>query len=139
MLAVVDTSAIIAAVLEGATAQSECARAIRESRAWAAGHAWFESVSVLTRMPSDVRLSPADAHSTVERAVEGTRLLSVKEQNQFRNWLATSEVAGGAIYDALVGWVAKAADVPLITRDQRALPTYRRLGIEVMIIAPPLQ
>jgi uncharacterized protein with PIN domain len=139
MRAVVDTSAIVTAVLDGATAQAECARAIRDGDAAASGHAWFESVSVLTRMPPDVRLSTSEAYRTVERAVSGTRLLSAKEQTQFRTWLATSEVAGGSIYDALVGWVAKVADVPLITRDQRALPTYRRLGIEVFVIAPTLE
>lgn len=138
MRAVADTSAIVSAVIEGATAHVECEQAIRQSGAFAAGHAWFEAVSVLTRMPPDVRLTVADAHRTVERAVSGTRLLSAKEQTQLQRWLASNEVTGGAIYDALVGWVAKVADVPLITRDQRALTTYRRLGIEALVIAPPL-
>ena len=138
MRAVVDTSAIVASVLDGANAHDECARAIRDADAFAAGHAWFEAVSVLTRLPPDLRLSTADAHRVVERAVSGTRLLSVKDQKDLRAWLAASEVSGGAIYDALVGWVARAADVPLITRDQRALPTYRHLGIEVLVIAPAL-
>ena len=138
MLAVVDTSVIIAAVIDGAQAQLECAQAIKDSNGAAAGHAWFESVSVLTRLPPDLRLSITDAHLAVERSVAGTRLLSTQEQNKFRKWLATSEVTGGSIYDALVGWVALVADVPLITRDQRALPTYRRLGIEILLIAPTL-
>ena len=139
MRAVVDTSVIVSAVLAGATAHDECAAAIRDAAAHAAGHAWFESVSVLTRLPADVRLSTADAHRTVDRAVSGVSLLSVKDQQQLRRWLAMSNVAGGAIYDALVGWVARVNRVPLISRDQRAQPTYRQLGIEVLRIGPALE
>jgi hypothetical protein len=68
MWVVADASAIVSAVLAGATAHEECAAAIRDADAQAAGHAWFESVSVLTRLPGDVRLSMADAHRTVDRA-----------------------------------------------------------------------
>ena len=53
-------------------------------------------------------------------------------------WVRQSEVVGGAVYDALVGWVARCAELPLLTRDARALPTYRRLGIETLLIDPTL-
>ena len=39
----------------------------------------------------------------------------------------------GSIYDALVGSVAVAAGVPLVTRDRRALPTYRMLDVDVLL------
>jgi hypothetical protein len=62
----------------------------------------------------------------------------VKDQQHLRKWLATNDVAGGAIFDALVGWVARVGGVPLISRDRRAQPTYRRLGIDLLLIGPPL-
>ena len=38
-------------------------------------------------------------------------------------------VVGGAGYDALVGWTAKAAGATLVTRALRAVNTYERLGV----------
>ena len=49
--------------------------------------------------------------------------------------LAPLGIAGGAVYDALVGLAARAARIPLATRDARALGTYAVLGVEVEIIA----
>lgn len=139
MRAVVDTSVIVSAVLEDAPAHDECLEAIGTSAGAAAGHAWFESVSVLTRLPPDLRLSTADACRAIEASVGGTRRLSAPEQAALQRWLGSAGIAGGAIYDALVGWVARSARVPLITRDQRALPTYRRLGIELLVLTPTLR
>ena len=49
--------------------------------------------------------------------------------------LAPLGIAGGAVYDALVGPAARAADIPLATRDARALGTYTTLGVGVQIIS----
>lgn len=68
--------------------------------------------------------------------VAGVRLLSTEEQLAFQAWLPTSGIAGGALYDALVGWAARAAGIPLITRDVRAIPTYRSIEIELLVIEP---
>ena len=40
-------------------------------------------------------------------------------------YLAAQNVTGGAAYDALVGSTAKAAGATLLTRDRRAVKTYR--------------
>jgi toxin FitB len=45
--------------------------------------------------------------------------------------LTAAGIAGGAVYDGLVALAAKAAGVPLLTCDQRALHTYAALQIEV--------
>lgn len=37
-------------------------------------------------------------------------------------------LAGGAVYDGLVGAAAREHRLPLITCDRRAEPTYRALG-----------
>lgn len=138
MQAVADTSAIVAAALRTGAGHAQCSAAIRSTQAAAAGHAWLESFSVLTRLPVDVRLSHADAGRVLDAVVPTTRLLSTDEQAAFAEWLRPSGVVGGAVYDALVGWVAKCAGAPLLTRDVRALPAYRSLGVEILLIEPTL-
>jgi toxin FitB len=138
MRAVADTSVIVAATMQGGSGHAECRSAIRSSRARAAGHSWTESFSVLTRLPVDVRLSHLDAARALDAVVPATRWLSAAEQDAFSQWLRHSGVVGGAVYDALVGWVARSAGVPLLTRDARALSTYRALGIELLLIDPTL-
>lgn len=108
--------------------------ALRSANAGAAGHAWTESFSVLTRLPPDVRLTATQAGAVLGSVVPRVRGLSEEEYQSFITWLPTSSVVGGSVYDALVGWVALAAELPLISRDERAIPTYRALGIEVLYI-----
>jgi predicted nucleic acid-binding protein len=43
-------------------------------------------------------------------------------------------IAGGAVYDALVGSAAVAHQLALVTRDRRALPTYRALEVDVELL-----
>ncbi len=138
MRAVADTSVIVAAALRSGAGHRESRDAIRTSEAGAAGHAWVESFSVLTRLPPDVRLSAADAARVLGSVVGTTRYLSSREQLGFTTWVRQSGVVGGAVYDALVGWAARCAELPLLTRDARALPTYRSLGIETFLIDPTL-
>ncbi len=138
MRAVADTSVIVAATLHSGSGHAECRTAIRASEAYAAGHSWTESFSVLTRLPVDVRLSHLDAARALDALVPATRWLSSAEQESFSQWLRTSGVVGGAVYDALVGWVARSAGLPLLTRDARALSTYRALGVELLLIDPTL-
>lgn len=138
MLAVADTSVIISAVLTNSAGHNESVAALATAGARAAGHAWIEAYSVLTRLPPDVRLNGPDALRVLASAIGGVRHLSQTEQKQFQKWLAGSDVVGGAVYDALVGFVAKVASVPLITRDARAIPTYRQLGIDVLVLDPQL-
>jgi predicted nucleic acid-binding protein len=134
MRAVADTSVIVASVLASSPDHDACVDAIGTAEAAAAGHAWFESFSVLTRLPLDVRLSGAEAGRVLARATPTVRHLSRSEHDAFSVWLSTSGIVGGAVYDALVGWVARSAKVALITRDARAMATYRTLGIDVLLI-----
>jgi predicted nucleic acid-binding protein len=138
MRAVADTSVIVAAALQSGAGHAESRAAIRSSDAAAAGHAWIESFSVLTRLPSDVRLSGADAARALDAVVPTTRALSADEQIDFAHFVKGGGVVGGAVYDALVGWAARCAGLPLLTRDTRALPTYRSLDVEIMLIDPTL-
>jgi hypothetical protein len=43
-------------------------------------------------------------------------------------------IAGGGVYDAMVGLAAKDHDVPLATRDGRARGTYDAIGVHVIVV-----
>ncbi len=49
--------------------------------------------------------------------------------------LESAGIAGGSVYDALVGAVAAEHDVSLATRDRHALDVYRMLGVRVELLA----
>jgi predicted nucleic acid-binding protein len=48
--------------------------------------------------------------------------------------MGTLGIAGGAVYDALVGAAAVEHGVPLMTRDRRAADTYRRISIKFVLV-----
>jgi predicted nucleic acid-binding protein len=48
--------------------------------------------------------------------------------------LGKAGIAGGSVYDALVGATAIEHRVKLATRDQRALATYRALQVDVEVL-----
>lgn len=45
-----------------------------------------------------------------------------------------SAIEGGTVYDALVGLTVAEAGTMLLTRDVRAIETYRRLGVETELV-----
>jgi hypothetical protein len=53
--------------------------------------------------------------------------------HQLAEVLAPMGIAGGAVYDAVVGLAAKAAGLVLVTRDARAL-AYRALGARIEVV-----
>lgn len=56
-----DASAAIALALEDHDAHAAMVAAVRGRRLGLAGHAWFETYSLQTRLPGDLRRSPAEA------------------------------------------------------------------------------
>jgi predicted nucleic acid-binding protein len=130
----VDTSAAVALVVADHTHHEAVFTALRTRRIGLSGHAAFETFSVLTRLPSPARLTPAAASRLLGRTFPLSRFLSAVEAAKLLASLAARGVAGGAVYDALVGAAAKQHGIPLATRDLRALQTYRALDVEVEII-----
>jgi toxin FitB len=124
-----DTSAAIALVLEDHDAHAAMVAAVRGRRLGLAGHAWFETYSVLTRLPGDLRRSPADAARLLAHNFPASAFLSAAATATLGAEIARLGVAGGAVYDALVGAAAKHHDQPLLTRDTRAWTTYGALGV----------
>ncbi len=119
----------VAALDAGHEAHAACRRALVELRPALAGHAAFETHSVLTRLPLPLRLSPAQAASVLAAAFPEACWLPPEEADRLRETLGTLGVAGGSVYDALVGQAARANERVLLTRDRRAERTYQTLGV----------
>lgn len=96
------------------------------------GHALAETFSVLTRLPGDARLEPDQAAVLLDARFEQVFLPGPTTARDLHRLLAALGIAGGAVYDALVGLAARDNGVALATRDARARPTYERLGVNVI-------
>ncbi len=99
------------------------------------GHAWIETYAVLTRLPGAARLTPSDAVRLLTTNFSGPTTPRPGTFATVIDRFAAAGIAGGAAYD---GWVALAAldnRAVLASRDARAEPTYRRLGVDVEMVA----
>jgi predicted nucleic acid-binding protein len=99
------------------------------------GHALAETYSVLTRLPGDLRLSPADAARLLRDRFNDPFLLRARTGRRIPELLGGLGIAGGAVYDALVALAAVEHDVSLATRDVRAKATYEIVGARVEVAA----
>ena len=99
------------------------------------GHALAETYSVLTRLPGDARLAPADAARLLEARFSSPLVLSSSQARKLPDTLSRLGIAGGAVYDALVALAAKEHGAALATRDARARGTYDAVGVMVIVVA----
>jgi toxin FitB len=99
-----------------------------------AGHALAETYSVLTRLPGDARLAPADAARLLTARFSAPLVLSSSRTRKLPDTLAGLGIAGGAVYDALVALAAKEHGAALATRDARARGTYDAVGVTVIVV-----
>ncbi len=97
------------------------------------GHALAETYSVLTRLPGEVRMAPADAARLLEDRFSSPLLLSPQTARRLPDVLSRMEIAGAAVYDAVVALAAAEHKVDLATRDARARDTYEKVGVRVVI------
>lgn len=98
------------------------------------GHALAETYSVLTRLPGDARVSPADAVRLIDENFPHRLMPTPDLARDAHRELARCGVAGGATYDGLVALAARAHDALLVTRDARARPTYEAVGAQVEVL-----
>jgi predicted nucleic acid-binding protein len=131
----VDTSAAIALIVEDHRNHRQVVRALGRLRLGLCGHAAFETFSVLTRLPPPARRTPLAVQRILENNFPHSRFLSPSGTSALLGSLASKGVAGGAVYDALVGAAAVEHGVTLASRDERALDTYRALMVDVRFIA----
>jgi toxin FitB len=96
------------------------------------GHAVAETYSVLTRLPGDLRVGPADAARLLRARFAAHLHLKPRTAARLPELLADLGIAGGAVYDALVALAAVEHDVVLATRDARATATYQAIGARVV-------
>ena len=126
-----DTSTAIALVLEDHERHLATLEAVAGRRLGLAGHAWFETYSVLTRLPPGQRRAPAATLRILLHNFPESRFLAPEDATQLGHDLARLGIAGGAVYDALVGAVARQWQLPLLSGDTRARPTYEALKVRV--------
>lgn len=131
----VDTSAAVALIVADHEHHDATFDALRRRRLGLAGHAAFEAFSVLTRLPAPARRTPATVARLLAASFPHSRFLSAEATAMLLSRLDALGVAGGAVYDALVGATAAEHGLALATRDRRALETYRALDVEVEMLS----
>ena len=129
-----DTSAAVALVVEDHEAHAATLEAVRGRRLGLAGHAWFETYSVLTRLPGGRRRSPADVAALLAHDFPATAFLAGEAAAALGPELARLGISGGAVYDALVGAAARQRGRSLISGDARARSVYEALGVHVRLV-----
>jgi predicted nucleic acid-binding protein len=131
----VDTSAAVALVVADHQGHEATAKALGRRRLGLAGHAAFETFSVLTRLPPPARRTPLVVARVLASNFPGTRHLSAHAAAELMETLAAEGIAGGAVYDALIAATAAEHRLELATRDRRALDTYRAFAVEARLLA----
>lgn len=131
----VDTSAAVALLVADHVHHDAMHAAVGDRELGLAGHAAFETFSVLTRLPSPARCTPAAAARLLTENFPATVFLGARSSARLLRELAVQGVAGGAVYDALVGAAALEHERMLLTRDRRALATYRALGVDATLVS----
>ena len=129
-----DTSAAIAFLVQDHEHHEATFSALADRQLGLSGHAAFETFSVLTRLPSASRLVPGAAHRLLATNFPHSRFLGSERTAEVLATLADHRIAGGSVYDALVGAAAAEHGLTLISRDRRALDTYRALNVSVEMI-----
>lgn len=129
-----DTSAAVALCVAGHESHELVATSLDGQTLGLAGHAAFETFSVLTRLPPPSRRPAATVANLLEVNFPESRFLSGEGAARLLARFAGGEIAGGAVYDALVGATAVEHRLPLATLDRRALDTYRLLGVEIELL-----
>jgi predicted nucleic acid-binding protein len=131
----VDTSVAVALSVIDHDHHEETFAALADRRLGLAGHAAFETYSVLTRLPPPDRRTPTAVARLLAANFPETRFLSAAVAAELLARLHRAGIAGGAVYDALVGATAVEHGLRLATRDRRALDTYRALDVNLALLA----
>ena len=126
-----DTSVAIAVIVEDHEFHASALELVQGRRLGLSGHAWFETYSVLTRLPGTNRRSPADALRLLAHNFAASVFLGEGESLALGPEIARLGVSGGAVYDALVGAAARQHRRRLLSADLRARPVYETLGVEL--------
>lgn len=133
-IVLLDTSTAVAVVVEDHEAHAATLEAVRGRRLGLAGHAWFETFSVLTRLPGSLRRSPSEVIRVLTHNFPASAFLGEGAAVELGPDIARLGITGGAVYDALVGAAARQHRQKLVSSDVRARPVYEALGVAIEII-----
>jgi predicted nucleic acid-binding protein len=129
-----DSSVTIPALRKDHPAHKSAAEALAACGATIA-HVAVETYSVLTRLPP-----PHQADATDTATALGARLpasyatLDAADYASAPSRLAAADISGGATYDGLIALTALEHDLELVSRDARAVRTYRALGVRFTVV-----
>ena len=132
--ALLDTSAAVPLVVADHDAHATTWNALNERELGLAGHAWFETFSVLTRLPGAARRDASTVVRLISANFPHSRFLDEGSTAALTGELARAGVSGGSVYDALVAATAAHHRLPLVSRDRRAADTYRAFNVEVELL-----
>ncbi|MEZ5295315.1 MAG: PIN domain-containing protein [Ilumatobacteraceae bacterium] len=79
-------------------------------------------------------MPPVQASAAISYA-SPTIALPPDETSDALDRFVIARARGGSTYDALIGATAAHHGASLLTRDERAVETYERLGVDVMWVA----
>jgi predicted nucleic acid-binding protein len=130
-----DTSVAIPLLVQTHSAHAAVVAWWARRRAALSGHAVAETYAVLTRLPGDLRMSPADAAGLLTARFAPPFLVGTQTSSRLPEVLAELEIAGGAVYDGLVALAAAEHGAVLATRDARAKGTYEKVGARTVVAA----
>lgn len=108
----VDTSVAVALAVGDHDQHDATFEALAHRRLGLAGHAAFETFSVLTRLPPPARRTPAAVARLLGAGFPHTRFLGPGAAGSLLVGLSARGIAGGSVYDALVGATACEARAP---------------------------
>ena len=129
-----DSSAALGLVNPKSRQHAAVAERVSGHRIGLAGHAEFETYSVLTRLPPPSRISPDKARTLLTTTFPVTYHLSGEDSTSTLDAFVKAGIAGGAVHDALVGGAAATAGCHLLSCDRRAASTYLALGVRFEIL-----
>jgi len=137
----VDTTVIVAAVHANHPAHAEAARwldgAFTTHQVVLAHHSIIESYAVLTRLPADYRLSPAEAETVLTGTLQNNSRIAPFSSESVWDALHAfvgTPSAGGATHDAFIIHLLEQAEVDVIVTYNEA--DFARLTQTVRVATP---
>lgn len=129
-----DTSVAVPLVLAKHRRHAAVQRHLGNRTVALCGHAAIETYAVLTRLPGDAALAPADAARLMRERFAPPLVLSASAVREVAGTLAGADVNGGATFDGVIALTALEHDALLLTRDRRARNTYDRIGARIELL-----
>ncbi len=126
---------MIAALAPWHEAHHPARAALAEAEVRLPAHVAYETTSALSRMPEGRRIAPSVVLEALERGF--TQPWLALDAGDLRSTLrraVETGVRGGALYDALIAATAARHNAEILSADQRALGTYRAMGVRVRLI-----